>query len=50
MRPLLGVLCALVLCQLLSVGVLQLGSNSESTWRLAAFVAGFGERLFSRQR
>jgi len=50
MRPLLGVLCALVLCQLLSVGVLQLGSDTESTWRLAAFVAGFGERLFSRQR
>lgn len=50
MRPLLGVLCALVLCQLLSVGVLQLGSDAESTWRLAAFVAGFGERLFSRPR
>jgi hypothetical protein len=50
MRPLLGVLCALILCQLLSLGVLRLGSDGESAWRLAAFVAGFGERLFTRLR
>ena len=50
MRPLLGGLCALILCQLLALGVLRLGSDGESAWRLAAFVAGFGERLFTRLR
>jgi len=50
LRPLLGVLCALIFCQLLSVGVLRMGSDDESAWRLAAFVAGFGERLFLSRR